>query len=89
MSNIAEGYERDNNKEFIKFLGYSKGSVGEVRNLLYVALDQEYVSENEFHTLREMATNISTQNCQFYKISAQKSKFCKIIILQFCNFVLL
>ncbi len=38
MSNIVEGYERDNNKEFIKFFGYSKGSIGEVRSLLYVAL---------------------------------------------------
>jgi len=61
MSNIAEGYERDNNKEFIKFLGYSKGSAGEVRNLLYVALDQKYISEDEFNNIKELATNISTK----------------------------
>lgn len=67
MSNIAEGYERDNNKEFIKFLGYSKGSVGEVRSLLYVALDQEYISEIEFNNLKESATNISTQIANFIK----------------------
>ena len=78
MSNIAEGYERDNNKEFIKFLGYSKGSVGEVRNLLYVALDQTYVSESEFSTYKEIATNISTQIANFIKylkkrISASKN----------------
>ncbi len=38
MNNIAEGFERDNNNEFIRFLRYSKGSAGEVRSLLYVAL---------------------------------------------------
>ena len=67
MSNIAEGYERDNNKEFVKFLGYSKGSVGEVRSLLYVAFDQEYISEIEFNNLKESATNISTQIANFMK----------------------
>ncbi|HAP36002.1 MAG TPA: four helix bundle protein [Bacteroidetes bacterium] len=67
MSNIAEGYERDSNKEFVKFLGYSKGSVGEVRSLLYVALDQEYISEMEFNNLKESATNISTQIANFIK----------------------
>ncbi len=67
MSNIAEGYERNSNKEFIKFLNYSKGSIGEVRSLLYAALDQKYISENEFNNLKEMATNISTQVANFIK----------------------
>ena len=48
MTNIAEGFERDNNKEFIRFLIYSKGSAGEIRSLLYVALDLKYISEKEF-----------------------------------------
>lgn len=41
INNIAEGFERDNNKEFIRFLTFSKGSAGEVRSLLYVAKDLE------------------------------------------------
>jgi four helix bundle protein len=67
MSNIAEGYERDNNKEFIKFLGYSKGSIGEIRSLLYIALELKYISVQEFNTTKEMAINISTQIANFIK----------------------
>ena len=67
MSNIVEGYERDSNKEFIKFLGYSKGSVGEVRSLLYVALDQGYLVEEKFNTLRSECFNISQQISNFEK----------------------
>jgi four helix bundle protein len=48
MSNIAEGFERSGTGEFTQFLAIAKGSAGEVRSQLYVALDQRYLSEGEF-----------------------------------------
>ena len=59
MSNIAEGFERSGNKEFIQFLATAKGSAGEVRAQLYVALDQGYVEQSVLRELSQSATKIS------------------------------
>ncbi len=48
MSNIAEGFDRGGNKEFIQFLPIAKGSVGEIKSQLYIALDQKYCTEQIF-----------------------------------------
>ncbi|MFA5831571.1 MAG: four helix bundle protein [Candidatus Paceibacterota bacterium] len=58
-NNIAEGYERRSNKEFTQFLYIAKGSCGEVRSMLYVALKLKYISAEEFETLAHSAKEIS------------------------------
>lgn len=65
MNNIAEGFERDNNKEFIKFLIYSKGSAGEVRSLIYLAFDLKYISHEEFIKIIEHSIDIIKQISKF------------------------
>ena len=59
MSNIAEGFERGGDKEFIQFLSTAKGSCGEVRSQLYVALDQSYITPVEFEGLSSDALEVS------------------------------
>ena len=48
VGKVAEGFDSGTNKSFINFLNYSHRSASEVQSLLYVALDQEYISINEF-----------------------------------------
>ena len=55
MSNIAEGFERNNNNYFIQFLRTAKGSAGEVRSQLYSCLDGEFLTNDEFTPLRNEA----------------------------------
>ena len=59
MGNIAEGFGRGGDKEFIQFLSISKGSCGEVKPHLYVALDQQYVDRTRFDRLFSGADEVS------------------------------
>jgi four helix bundle protein len=55
MHNIAEGFDSETNSEFIRFLRYAKRSCTEVQSELYVALDEAYISINEFKDIYEQA----------------------------------
>ena len=59
MGNVAEGFDRGGDKEFIQFLSVSKGSCGEVKSHLYVALDQQYISLEQFNALHGNADEVS------------------------------
>ena len=58
LSNIAEGFERGGDKEFLQFLAVAKGSCGEVRAQLYIAVDQGYLPQDLFEDLSKNAAEI-------------------------------
>lgn len=65
MSNIAEGFESRTDTQFINFLGIARASVGEVRAQLYVALDQKYITDEQFKNVYSMAETCARQISKF------------------------
>ena len=59
MNNIAEGYERQTNKEFKQFLYTAKGSCGEVRSMLHLALELKIISESDYKIMISLSIEIS------------------------------
>jgi four helix bundle protein len=58
-SNIAEGFERGGNREFIQFLSNTKGSIGEVKDQLCCALDEQYIDQQVFEATYQLAESTS------------------------------
>ena len=67
MSNVAEGFARKSNKEFIQFLFISKSSAAEVQSQLYVALDQNYITKQQFEKIYNQAETVSKLTSGFIK----------------------
>lgn len=73
MNNIAEGYERQTNNEFIQFLYIAKGSCGEVRSMLHLAFAINKISESTFKELYNKCEEISKMLSAFIKSLKVKS----------------
>ena len=74
MDNIAEGYERDGNKEMINFLYIAKGSCGEVRSQIIRASDVGYINKETATRLYNDCMNLNKQIANFIK-SIRESKY--------------
>ncbi|NOS80859.1 MAG: four helix bundle protein [Nitrospira sp.] len=72
MANIAEGFERGSDREFHRFLYIAKGSAGEVRSHLFVALDLGYISDEEFSDLRTKSEEVARSLSGFITYLASK-----------------
>ena len=59
MANIAEGFERGSNRDFVRFLYIARGSAGEVRSHLYVARDLDYITGAEFERMTSWVSGLS------------------------------
>ena len=59
ISNVAEGFSRQTDKEFVQFLHIAKGSASEVQSQLYIALDLGYISQEEFSKLYNQADEVA------------------------------
>lgn len=78
MSNIAEGFESRTQPLFINYLGLAKASAGELRAQLYLALDLNYITKDQFSRARELADKVSRQIFRFMQYLEQTKNAYKI-----------
>jgi len=73
-SNIVEGFEKNNNNEFVRYLRIAKGSVGEARNQLYIALTVNYITQEEFDGVNASLLKLANQIGRFISYLVNKRK---------------
>jgi len=74
MANIAEGFSRKSNKEFIQYLFISKSSAAEVQSHLYVTVDLRYISQEVFALIYQQAEKVSKMDSGFIKYLTSQLK---------------
>lgn len=67
MNNIAEGFERNSNRELVRFLYIAKASCAELRSMLYLSIELQHISESEFETTYDLSVQISKMLSGFIK----------------------
>jgi four helix bundle protein len=73
MTNIAEGFGRYSSKEFIRFLDYTQSSCEEVKSLLYVAYDQNYIEQTELQQGYRKAGDVRNLSMALIKYLRKKT----------------
>lgn len=73
-SNIVEGFEKNNNNEFVRFLRIAKGSAGETRNQLHIAFAVNYITNIEFEKTNKDLEILSAQIGRFISYLVEKKK---------------
>jgi len=74
MSNIAEGFSRHSNKEFVQFLFISKSSASEVQSIFYAAIDQKYITDKTFQGMYNQAEKVSKLDSGLITYLVSKTK---------------
>lgn len=74
MANIAEGYSRSNNNDFVRFLFYSKSSCSELKSHLYLIMDFGYIDSSEFDELYQFIENIEKMISKFISYLKQNKR---------------
>jgi four helix bundle protein len=74
MNNIAEGFGKYSSKEFIRYLDISHNSASEVKSILYVLLDIDYLEEDRVNQLQEKAEEVKALTLAFIRYLANRNK---------------
>ncbi len=74
MANIAEGFHRNSNKDFMRFLDYARGSIAETLSHCYVALDQKYIDEAKLSEIKDGADAVWKKVNNFISYLRKTSK---------------
>jgi len=74
-SNIAEGYEYNNNKDFLRFLRYAKGSAGELRSQIFILKEMRFIDNEAYEKINVLLLEVSRQISGFMKYLREHKQY--------------